>query len=396
MKRSVLGLFLGLLLGLVGAAQANSVFIDFTGDNVVSQGLTQANNSPGNDGFTRIVKRCDRNTAATGGSSSARYLYLKIDDAFKQNLTSVWATVTYFETGTKGFTLEFDGTRGANTNYPPFTRLQYDSETFVSQTWHLAGFKLQGRQTGGADLRLNDGGASPVYIARVEVSDTDPNLIHFPYSTKPPAIDGQIDSGEWDGAYTVKLDNPRQDGFRTASMLTMPEQFHATYSFQYDESAFYILGQVVDATPRLNTTSNGIDYWNGDAIELFLGLDDSNPERMNFKSGTDFQVMVGLGEKPGWGLSTHGNRADKSLDPIGNNLAIVNTTNGYLFELQIPWTLLNSSLTVKQGQRIAWYMFADNSTVTPSQQEVALGPTGVWYAAGIPFVWTRAVLDPKP
>ena len=143
MKRSVMGLFVGLLLGLVGVARANSVSIDFTGDSVVSQGLTQVNNSPGDNGFTQTVKRSNWNTAATGGSSSARYLHLKIDDAFKKNLTSVWTTVTYFETGKKGFTLEFDGSKGATTNYPPFTRLQYDSGTFVSQTWHLP---LQGRR----------------------------------------------------------------------------------------------------------------------------------------------------------------------------------------------------------------------------------------------------------
>jgi hypothetical protein len=381
---------------MAGAARANSVFIDFTGDSIVSQGLTQVNGSRGDTGFTQIVKRSNWNTAATGGSSSARYLYLKIDDSFKQNLTSVWATVTYFETGKKGFTLEFDGSKGATTNFPPFTRLQYDSGTFVSHIWHLSGFRLQGRQPGGADLRINDGGTSPVYIAKVVVSDTDPNLIHFPYATKSPTIDGKVDSGEWEGASTVKLDNPRQEGFRAASKFTTPDQFSATYSFQYDENAFYILGQVVDATPRLNTIRNGVDYWNGDAIEQFLGLDDSDPERLDFKSGTDFQVMVGLGASPGWAVSDHDRPAGISLDPIGNNLALVNTTNGYLFELQIPWKLLTPNLKVKQGQRIAWYMFADNSTRTPSQQEVALGPTGAWYAAGLPSVWIRAVLDPKP
>ncbi len=141
MGRSVMGLFVGLLLGMAGAARANSVFIDFTGDNVVSQGLTQVNNSRGDTGFTQTVKRSNWNTAATGGSSSARHLYLKIDDAFKKNLTSVWATVTYFETGRKGFTLEFDGAKGAITNFPPFTRLQYDSETFSATpgTWSASG-----------------------------------------------------------------------------------------------------------------------------------------------------------------------------------------------------------------------------------------------------------------
>jgi hypothetical protein len=71
-------------------------------------------------------------------------------------------------------------------------------------------------------------------------------------------------------------------------------------------------------------------------------------------------------------------------------------TGGYLFELQIPWKLLNPDLPVKQGQRIVWYMFANNSSVDPSEQEIALGSAGRTGISSSPQGWIRAVLDPKP
>ena len=58
--------------------------------------------------------------------------------------------------------------------------------------------------------------------------------------------------------------------------------FSGTYSFKWDETALYLLGQVVDATPRLNDQggNTGGQYWDGDGMEQFIGLDDSNPFRI--------------------------------------------------------------------------------------------------------------------
>lgn len=393
MHRSVSGLFVGLLLTFTGVAHAKTVSIDFTKVPAVSNGLTQVNTDRSADGFTTIVTRADIPTAKTGGSSSAQYLYLKISDAtFKTGLKSVWATVTYFDRGTDKFTLEYDGQSSSTDSVGGNANYQYDEEDFRTRTWHLTGFKLAGGQEGGADLRINDGGSNPVFIAKVELSDTDPLFAHIPYAATAPTIDGKIDAGEWDKAYKVTVNDPHNDGIQPSNMLAKSPEFSGTYSFTYDETNLYVLGQVVDATPRLNDTSDGIAYYNGDALEFFVGLDETDPERTSF-GPKDFQLGIGLGAKPGWSVLTSPALSTKTLDPIGNNIAVTNSSNGYVFELKIPWSTLG--VTVTQGQAISYYLFADNSTVTPSAQEVALGPTGFVGPSNHPSGWIKGMLDKK-
>lgn len=395
MQRFAVGLFASLLLGLAGAVHADIAWIDFTGPRVVSHGITQVNNAAGQDGQTRIVRRGHLNLARTGGTDEARYLYLKIASAFKANLTSVWVTVQYYDNGAGGFRLQYDGTASATAQSLPPIRRQYDTDLLLSQTWHLTGFRLQGMQTGGADLRINDRAADATadgsaYIARVMVTKYDPNFSYFPYAVTKPTINGTVAAGEWDDAAGVWLDGPWLDAIQP-SRLTFPEEFSGAYFFKYDEMNLYLLGIVTDATPRFNSETDPTRFWAGDGIQLYLGLNDTNPERTSYAAGTDFNLFVNLGPTPGWALS------GRALDPVGNNLGITNTPTGYIFELQIPWSTLDTSLTVQPGQRIAWYLFANNSTVQdPSSQQMALGPTGATSPSSNPSGWVRAVLDLKP
>src|SRR4029079_15869141 len=92
------------------------------------------------------------------------------------------------------------------------------------------------------------------YVARVIVSDTDPQFSYFPYATVKPTVDGKVDAGEWDDAAGVSLDSLRQDGYGTARTgFKVPEDFAGVYYFKYAETNFYVLGTVRDATPRLNS-----------------------------------------------------------------------------------------------------------------------------------------------
>jgi hypothetical protein len=401
------GIALGLILALASSAEAKTVSIDFTGTTPVEQGLKQVNTSAGSDGVTTIVQRGGKNVAATGNSDTSRYLYLQIDPAFKQGLQHVWLTVEYFDEGTDGFKVEYDAQSDAYaTAASPNMRKKYDTKVFTHQTWHLTDFKLARSQEGSADLRIDDRGADdkdgPEFIANVTVSDEDPDFVHFPYAVNPITIDGKANAAEWDGAYSVKLDRAQYDENNAANWAG-PEDFSGTYSFKWDENAFYLWGQVRDATPRLND-GGGYgpgEYWAGDGMEQYIGLDDSNPEITDgMVEGTDFKVMISLGEPPKWAIADRGVLLDGNdpidLGEIKSNIAIVATAGGYDFELRIPWNIYNN-LTVKSGQRIRWNMAANNSKkIGPSDQQVILQPTGRTSFNNNPSAWLRAMLDPKP
>jgi len=402
------GLTLGLLLAFAGLAQAKTVSIDFTGAAPDSQGLKQVNSDRTQSGATTIVQRGGKNVAMTGNTDASHYLYLQIDPAFKQDLKSAWVTVEYFDEGTDGFKLQYDGQDDAYTNtLDPTTRPKFDTKAFEHQTWHITNFKLAGGEEGGADLRIDDRAADdadgPEFISRVTVSDQDPDFVHFPYAVNKITLDGKADPTEWDGAYTVKLDQVLYDTANGANWGG-PNDFSGTYSFKWDESGLYLLGQVIDATPRLNDTggqANG-QYWNGDGMEQFIGLDDSNPEITDGMTDADFKVMISLGTTPQWAIADRGVFVDGNdptdLGNIGSNIAIVNTDNpkGYVFEMRIPWNIHHSSDAVEAGQRIRWHMYANNSRELPSNQDVAMSPSGRGNLNRIMASWNRAMLDPKP
>jgi hypothetical protein len=400
MIRLTVGFAFAVILAAGDMAQAKQVAIDFTGDAPVSQGLRQVNDRAGANGVTTIVKRGGKNVAATGGTDAARYLYLAIDPAFKQDLKSVWVVVEYFDEGKGGYKLQYDGPDGAETTASdPPNRQKFDSQAFQRQVWHLEEPNLQGGMEDGADLRIDDRGEEdpdgPEFIARVTVSDEDPDFTHFPYAVNKITIDGKKDDAEWAGAVQVKLDRPHFDAVPGSPFWKGPEEFSAVYSFKWDENALYVLGEVRDATPRLHDDDSGLRYWKGDGIELMLGLDDSDPERTTMLDGTDFKLEVGVGPKPGWALRIKGGQEKITLDPIGSNLAIADVPGGYTYELQVPWARLENA-TVQPGQRIAWSIAANNSTESPADQQMSLSPTGVTDPWGHPNRWIRAVLDPKP
>jgi hypothetical protein len=396
MKRIAVGLILGLAVAACGVASAKEVVIDFTGDTVVSNGLKQVNNSAGSDGVTTILKKGGKNVACTGGNDAGRYMYLATEGAFK-DATNVWVTVEFFDEGLGGARLQFQSA-AATDEYAirPAQIWGHDTQQFQKITWHLVEPALAGGMDGGADIRLDDRAGDdadgPLCVAKVTISDTDPNFTTFPYAAKAPVIDGAVATDEWKGAHTVVLDSPHQDGVGGSPNWKDKTQFSGTYSFMYDETNLYVLGVVQDATPRLNTTDDGVNYWNGDGFELFISLNDDDVERTACEDGKDYHLFVGLGKTPGWAASPGAG----SMDPIGNAVAITDRADGYTFELTLPWKRLLDTADMKPGQRVAWYMFANNSTVDPSSQQIALGPTGITGPSCNPHVWIRGVLGPKP
>src|SRR5439155_9817289 len=128
----------------------------------------------------------------------------------------------------------------------------------------------------------------------------------------------------------------------------------------------------------------------GDGIELEIGLDDSDPERTAYLDGSDYKLEVGVGVNPGWALRIHAGADKITLDPIGSNIAITDVPGGYVYELQVPWSKFDNA-TVHAGQRIAWDIVANNSTVgNPSDQQMSLSPTVVTDPWGNPSRWIRA------
>jgi cellulose/xylan binding protein with CBM9 domain len=386
MKGYTTALGLALLLGVAGASSAATAVIDFS-DTTKTVDAAVVDQTGGK--ITQ-VKEGTVNAAKTGGTADNQYLYIDVKDGLLAAGKPLYVQVTYLDRGTDTWQMEY------NTDSDPATLAQPVVNKLDTGAWKTITFKqvdanLTGALDGKADLRINDNADGAETIQRVVISDVDPQIVQFPHVDPAHAvvIDGKKDTGEWDGALVFVLDRPEQDAIQPSKQD--PATFSGTYSFKWDEKGMYVYGEVIDATPRLND-ADGPNYWNGDGIELFLALDWSDPNHTTYISGTDFHLFFGMGATPAWANQNADETADNGPLPA-DMLAISNTDKGYNFELSVPWAKLNPNLKVTPGQQIGFYMFANNSTVTPSAQEIALTPYKRNGPSGNPSRWATAVLS---
>jgi hypothetical protein len=404
MKGYLTALGLSLLLGTAGAASATTATLDFNDTSKTTASTQLLASAP--YGKVTMLNIGGRNAVKTGGTSDNQFLYVALPKDLFKNSKAVWIVVEYYDQGTDTFGVHYTDNTGADTpvlSYgSPAIITKHDTKSWATYSSVLPTFGFTAAGPGGADVWIDDQADGSEIIDKISVTDEDPSLTHFPHvdPAHPVKIDGVISPGEWDGAAVVTLNSASQDAVAGGANYPGPDKFSGVYYHMWDESGLYVRGDVIDATPRLNDQT-GDAAWNGDGLEEFLSLDWSDPTHTSYLDGTDFHVFIGLGDSPQMGIQSTQGDHDKGTIPI-ENLVIKNTDNpkGYQFELYLPWkTLLddvgNTTTKITAGQKIGWFMFANNSTVIgPSAQENALDPVKRTGPSGNPSVWVTTVLEP--
>jgi hypothetical protein len=406
MKGYVTALGLSLLVGAAGAAHATTATIDFNDPGMSTAGTALISTAP--NGKVVMGKFGDRNAVQTGGTTDNQFLYVALPKDLFKNSKALWIVVEYYDQGKDQFGIHYTDIDGQDTDVlsygSPANITKHDTKAWLTYSSALPTFGFKEAGPGGADVWIDDRADGPEIIDKIIVTDEDPAMSQFPHvdPAHPIKIDGVIDKDEWAGASIVVLNQAAQDACSSGANWVGPEDFSGTYYHKWDESGLYVAGQVIDATPRLNDQT-GDAAWNGDGIEEFLSLDWSDPTHTSYLEGTDFHVFIGLGETPMWGIqSTDGDHDKGSIPP--ENLVIKNTDNpqGYQFELYLPWKFLlddvgNTTTKITAGQRIGWFMFANNSkAIGPSDQcsGGAFDPVKRTGPSGNPSVWVTTVLAP--
>jgi Carbohydrate family 9 binding domain-like len=401
MKGYVTAFGLTLLLGAAGVASATTVTLDFN-DTKNSTANTQVLSSAPM-GAVKNVNVGGRNAVQTGGTSDNEFLYVALPKGAFSSTKPLWAVIEYYDQGTDTFQFHYDAA-GTDTTVGEGAVTKHDTKAWATHVYSLPGADLQEMGPGGADIWIDDIADGPETIDKITVTDEDPNLTHWPHvDTKNPIkIDGVITPGEWDDAYQVTVNTVAQDALAGVNWGG-PNDFSGTYYYKWDESGLYVRGDVTDATPRLNDAGGAPpNYWNGDGLQIYLGLDWSDPTHSSYLD-TDFDVYIGLGDTPMWAEEAGSTKmqVDWEAIPTGN-LAIKNTDapKGYQFELYVPWQKIldgvqNTTLKIAAGQKIGWFMFANNSlNINPSHQDVAMSPFKRTNPSSTPSSWSTVVLEP--
>lgn len=173
--------------------------------------------------------------------------------------------------------------------------------------------------------------------------------------SSPLKIDGSL--SDWADAKPLFLnqESQLQEGF---SVWKGTNDLSGRIYMKWDSNNLYIAADVNDDAP-LNNSKTTNNIWNGDAIEITIGLNPAaDPNRTSFVRG-DRQIGLGTGNganvKPSiWDWNS-------ARSPEGSQIAVKKRPGGYILEAKIPWNSLLTGFTPSAGMRLSFDCAIDDS-----------------------------------
>lgn len=155
----------------------------------------------------------------------------------------------------------------------------------------------------------------------------------------------------------------------------------------WDDENLYVAAKITDDVPFTNKL-DGPDIWNGDSIEVLLGMDDkADPQRIYFGKG-DYQI----------GLSAGNNKDIKPNEWIwrrddyqsGIELTAKPADKGYTIEAKIPFKVLGG-FKPEIGKRFDFNIAVDDADKDKRDMQLVWTGTKNFYSD--PSEWGSAVLS---
>ena len=205
-------------------------------------------------------------------------------------------------------------------------------------------------------------------------------VIEAKQASRLPVIDGNL--SDWADAEPIMLDQASQLQEGT-SLWKGPKDLSGKVYVKWDDKNLYIAGDIVDNTPLINNKKKK-NVWNGDAIEIVIGLNkNADPDRSEFVSG-DYQI----------GLSTGNGTTNKpmvwiwqnSTAPTGAQISVTKTSApfGHRIEASIPWTELGN-FTPSAGTSVSFDCALDDANKDERQIQLVWNGDFLFYKD--PGVW---------
>ena len=190
---------------------------------------------------------------------------------------------------------------------------------------------------------------SQVDLPQIEISKVCGDIV----------VDGDL--SEWSHLKPVVLDDERQidmgyDDWQGVSDLS------ARIYLMWDSSYLYLAAIVKDDSPLKNIKSRE-NIWDGDGIELAIGVDpESDPERSSYDA-TDYQLCLAMrlgGGNWSWQLQ-------KAFDTIESKVSKAEDGfSGYIYEAKIPWSEFN--FVPQNGMKLKFNIALNDADKTQTRE----------------------------
>ncbi len=192
------------------------------------------------------------------------------------------------------------------------------------------------------------------------------------------SLDGNI--SEWTDTEPLLIDQASQvqEG---SSIWKGPADLSGKIYVKWDNSNLYIAGDINDNIPLKNQKKKH-NIWNGDAIEMTIGL--SNTSDHNRDSFVKGDMQIGFGTGNGSTVSPSVWNWTASEAPEGAEIVVNSRNKGYIFEARIPWASL-STFKPSAGMRIAFDCAIDDSDDNARTKQIVWNGDFMFYKD--PGVW---------
>ena len=187
----------------------------------------------------------------------------------------------------------------------------------------------------GSGYKLSTTQSISIKIVDNETPDCTAPIVAFVGNT--PTIDGVIDAA-WASAPAMPIAN---------TIAGNPSaEFSGSWKALDNTDFLYVLVNVTDATL---TNDSGAEWWNDDTVEIFI---DGNNSKGSSYDGQD-DVQLGFR----WDDDTVHFGGNSLQNGTGIDHSMIATANGYILEVAIPWSSLNSAVRV--GDQIGFDVVID-------------------------------------
>ncbi len=200
------------------------------------------------------------------------------------------------------------------------------------------------------------------------------------YASNAPKIDGDI--SEWKNVKSIKIDNicQVQEG---AAFWKSPSDLSAKFYVQWDKENIYFAADVNDKNPLTNSKKKE-NIWNGDAIEITLGLNkNADSDRTSFDD-SDFQIGLGTGNSMNNPASIWIWKPKSTPDGGGIAVKKKDDSTGYFLEAKIPWSALGG-FNPSKGDVIGFDCAIDDASKKDRDKQMVWNGDFLFYKD--PGVW---------
>lgn len=220
-------------------------------------------------------------------------------------------------------------------------------------------------------------------ILRAEEKATQKSTLQISKATMPVKIDGNIDEYP---KYAVRMDDKSFEKLQYFE-YGGKDDISADIYLLWDDENLYVAAKVTDDA-SLDNSKEGPDIWDGDALEVLLGMDGkADPGRIYFGKG-DYQI----GLSPGNNKDIKPNEWIWRRDDYNGGIEVASKPQekGYAIEAKIPFKILGG-FKPEVGKKFDFDIAVDDSDKGKRDAQMAWTGTKEFYSD--PSQWGAAVLS---